>query len=155
VNNTIIINDLLMNYVKYFLTDKEQIVAVLNHSDDWMRNIVVDNYRIGCRSSGKHYRTLPIFTGHVRWSDGKTEYLHVIVSSVKMSHGRPSFHFWLNCLSFRWSSYRFFSARFLCVSFSFYFFPQESPLQKILGWTCHPPEQSYGSWYQLKSEIIL
>ena len=31
VNNIIIINDLLMNYVKYFLTDKEQILAVLKH----------------------------------------------------------------------------------------------------------------------------
>jgi hypothetical protein len=44
MNNTIIINDFLMNYVKYFLTDKEQIVAVLKHPDDGMRNTVVDNY---------------------------------------------------------------------------------------------------------------
>jgi hypothetical protein len=74
MNNTIIINDFLMNYVKYFLTDKEQIVAVLKHPDDGMRNTVVDNYRVGLpvRSSGKHYRTLPIFTGHVRRSFRKT-----------------------------------------------------------------------------------
>jgi anaerobic C4-dicarboxylate transporter len=43
VNNTIIINDLLMYYAKYFLTDKEQIVAVLEHPDDGMRNTSLRN----------------------------------------------------------------------------------------------------------------
>jgi len=61
-----------MYYAKYFLTDKEQIVAVLKHPDDGMKNTVVDNYRIGYQTSGKNYRTMPIFTGHVRRSFGKT-----------------------------------------------------------------------------------
>ena len=75
VNNTIIMNDLLMNYVNYFLTDKEQIVAVLKHEKYSCRQIITESVvGLSVRRTGKHYRTMLIFTGHVRRTFGITAF---------------------------------------------------------------------------------